>query len=491
MIPVANVSGTLQGTDTVIRPSRPAQADLVIGNLSIAVVKGFDPLTVFGGSASTLSIELVNPNNVEVSGISFTDNMPPGMIVADPVNPSVGDCGGTVNATPGENSFSYSGGTVAAASSCFLTLRVTMTVNGNLTNVIVANALTTFTGITNPDPAEASLTNLPGASISKAFSPNPIPAGSVSQLIFTIRNTGSVALSGMGFRDELPGDLPVGLEIAGSPAPVNDCGGTLTAVPGTQLIELSEGVLGLNSSCTISVSVTGNIAGSYTNTIEPGSMITNEGATNHDSTSDTLVVTNGSPGGGDDDDNGGGSPSEPASTTPGVSGFIIPVTGFSPDAVTHLELESRPVYQSTSMQLEIPVLKLSTIIAGVEIKAGGWDVSWLQDQAGWLNGTAYPTRKGNSVLTAHVVNADGQPGPFSRLKHLGVGEFIYIYSSGYRYTYRVESNEYVDPDDVAVFRHEDQAYLTLITCEQYDEKLGSYLHRVAVRAKLVDTRPVK
>ncbi|HEX5840189.1 MAG TPA: class F sortase [Anaerolineales bacterium] len=489
-IPVANVSGTLEGTDTVIRPSRPAQANLIIGNLSIGVVKGFDPLTVFGGSASTLSIELVNPNNVEVSGVSFTDNMPAGMVVADPVNPSVGECGGTLNGTPGENSFTYSGGSVAAASSCFLTLRVTMTVNGNLTNVIEAGALTTFAGVTNPDPAEASLTNLPGASITKSFSPNPIRAGSVARLTFTLRNTGSVALSGMGFRDVLPGDLPVGLEIAESPAPVNECGGTLTAVPGTQLIELSNGALDLNSTCTITVSVTGNIAGSFTNTIEPGTLITREGATNHDPTSDTLVITDGSSGGGDDDD-GGGSPNEPAPTTPGVSGFIIPVTGFSPNVVTALDERSQPSYQSTSIRIEIPVIKLSATVAGVGINKGGWDVSWLQDQVGWLNGTAYPTRKGNSVLTAHVINADGKPGTFARLKHLGVGEFIYIYTAGYRYIYRVESNQLVDPDAVSVFRHEDQAYLTLITCEQYDENLDSYLQRVAVRAELVDTRPIK
>ena len=490
-IPVANVSSTLQGTDTVIRPSRPAQASLVIGNLSIGVVKGFNPLTVFGGSASTMSIELVNPNNVGVNDIAFTDNMPAGMIVADPVNPSVGECGGTINATPGENSFTYSGGRVAAASSCILTLQVTMTVNGNLTNVIAASALTTTAGITNPDPAEATLTNLPGASISKSFSPNSVRAGDASRLTFTIRNTGSVALTGMGFRDDLPGDLPVGLEIADSPAPVNECGGSLTAVPGTQRIELSDGALGLDSSCTITVSVTGRIAGSFTNTIEPGSMTSNEGATNQNATSDTLVVTDGSSGGDDDDDDGGGSPNEPNPTTPGVSGFVIPVTGFSPNVVTALDERSQPSYQSTSIRIEIPVIKLSSTVAGVEIKKGGWDVSWLQDQVGWLNGTAYPTRKGNSVLTAHVVNADGNPGTFASLKHLGVGEFIYIYTAGYRYIYMVESNQAVEPEDVSVFRHEDQAYLTLITCEQYDENLDTYLQRVAVRAKLVDTRPIK
>ena len=55
-IPVENASGTVRGTDTVLNPTDPAQANLVIGNLNIGIVKGFDPLTVFGGSASTLSI---------------------------------------------------------------------------------------------------------------------------------------------------------------------------------------------------------------------------------------------------------------------------------------------------------------------------------------------------------------------------------------------------------------------------------------------------
>ncbi len=128
---------------------------------------------------------------------------------------------------------------------------------------------------------------------------------------------------------------------------------------------------------------------------------------------------------------------------------------------------------------------------GVQIKDGGWDVSWLQDQVGWLNGTAYPTWKGNSVLTGHVVNADGRPGVFSKLKSLRLGEYIFVYNAGYRYTYQVTSNQLVDPGDVAAFGHENESYLTLITCDSYNEKSGSYLLRVAVHAKLVDIKLVQ
>lgn len=489
-IPTANISGTIQGTGTTLNPAQPARADLVIGNLSIDVVKGFNPLTVFGGSASTLSIDLINPNNAQLSGIAFTDSMPAGMVVASPANPAVGGCGGTLIAPPGADSISFSGGSLAASTSCTLTIRVTMVVNGNLTNVLEAGAVTTLGGATNTDPSEASLTNLPGASISKAFSPNPVRAGSVSLLTFTIQNTGSVLLSGMGFEDNLPGNLPVGLEIVGSPGPVNHCGGTLTAVAGTQFIKLVDGTLAATASCTITVAVTGHINGSYTNTIPAGNLVSNEGATNHDPAEDTLVVTGGSSGGGG---GGGGEDNDDGSTPPAqaVSGFLIPVTGFRPHIITKLEGFARSNYDTMNIVIEIPVIRVNNHVLGVPIKDGGWDVSWLQDQVGWLNGTAYPTWKGNSVLTGHVVNADGKPGIFSRLKHLGVGEFIYIYISGYRYTYMVESNQFVNPDDVTVFQHEDKAYLTLVTCERYDEESNSYLQRVAVHARLVDVRPAR
>lgn len=499
IIPAANVSGTIQGTDTTLVPAQPARADLRIGALFIGVVKGFNPLTVFGGSASTLSIELVNPNNVQLNGIAFTDTMPAGMIVANPASPSVGECGGALDATPGATSFAFSGGSLPSGATCVVTVQVTMTVNGNLTNVMGEGAVTTLSGASNPDPAEASLTNLPGASIGKVFSPNPIRAGSVSLLTFTIRNTGSVLLSGMGFEDNLPGDPPIGLEIVGSPAPVNNCGGTLTAVPGTQLIKLVDGLLAFDATCTIVVAVTGNINGSYTNTIEPGSLTSNEGATNHDSAVDTLIVTDGETDGGDGDGDGdgggdsGGSEDDDGSApdSEAVSGFIIPLTGFRPDAVTELDQALHPGYDSLGMRIEIPVISVNTSIAGVEIKKGAWDVNWLQDQVGWLNGTAYPTWKGNSVLTGHLVNADGKPGVFSKLKYLGLGEYIFIYNSSYRYTYKVVANQYADPGDITAFRHQDDAYLTLITCDTYDEKTNTYLQRVVALAKLVDVRSTR
>ena len=178
-IPPANITNNENRTPTVdLTSSLTVTGD---SNLSIAMVKGFDPLTVFGSSASTMTIQLINTGNIALTDITFTDNMPSGMILATPVNFNVGTCGGTLSGTPGNNSFSFSGGNLSALGSCTLTLSVTMTVNGNLTNTIPAGAVTTANGVINVDPARASLTNLPGASVSKFFSPNPIVAGSYSR----------------------------------------------------------------------------------------------------------------------------------------------------------------------------------------------------------------------------------------------------------------------------------------------------------------------
>lgn len=480
-------------------PPADLNANLTINNpapsgLSITLVKGFDPLIVTGGAVSTMSIQLINPESVALTGITFTDNMPAGMVLADPANFDVGSCGGTLSGTPGGNNLTFSGGSLPAQSDCTLTLSATMSVNGNLTNTIPAGAVSTNNGATNADPAEASLTNLPGASVTKSFAPNPIPAGSYSLLTIIIRNTGNIELVDMGMSDSLPS----GLEIAGAsaPAPTNDCGGSLTAVPGTQLIELAGGTLAGNSFCTIVVGITGNNPGDYQNTIPVGGMTADPNTRNSEPATATLTITDGNTnpppvaGGG-----GGGRPRNNTDDTEAVATantFLIPVTaGFAPGQVTRLDASSRLAYDATGLSLEIPVLRLKNSIVGVESKNGNWDISWLRDQVGWLSGTAYPTWKGNSVLTAHVTNADGKPGVFSKLKYLGIGEYIFVYNSGYRYTYKVLSNTFVQQDDSRVMQHEEKPYLTLITCDTYDEKTGTYLRYVMVRAALVDVRPVE
>ncbi|MGA2820793.1 MAG: hypothetical protein ABSF61_09085, partial [Anaerolineales bacterium] len=292
-IPVGAVPGTIHGTSIVVYNPAAANANLTIAQLRIGVNKSFTPVSVFGGSASTLTVLLSNPNNTALAGISFTDNLPQGvgggMMIANPPNFSVGTCGGSLSGIPGNTSFSFSGGSLAANASCSLTLSVTMNVNANLTNTIQGSPtggdVHTSNGAFNDQPTAASLTNLPGASVSKFFAPNPIfaGAGNTATLTITIQNTSNFQLDAMGLSDI----FPAGMMVASPPASPQ-CGGTITSTANS--VTLTGGVLAGSSTCTIVVIVTAPAAGNYQNCITKGALIDNQGATNQSAACDTLGV---------------------------------------------------------------------------------------------------------------------------------------------------------------------------------------------------------
>jgi LPXTG-site transpeptidase (sortase) family protein len=294
-----DVDALIGSTGVATEPFADSSATLNIQDLSMGVVKGFNPVLVYGGAYSTMSVELINPNlNAPLTGIAFTDDMTllgTGMRLANPVTFDVGTCGGVLTGNPGDTSFSFSGGSLAPTTTCTLTLRVVMTVNGNLTNRIPAGTVTTFNGVSNPDPTEASLTNLPGVSVIKSFSPAQVLTNQPSTLTIVVSNTSNVPVVGMGVADNLPGTLPDGLEVANPANETNTCGGTLTAIPGAQTIQLVGGGLTAvgtpGAICTLTVDVISTRPGVYVNTIPAGSIVSVGGVTNNDPTTDTLTVT--------------------------------------------------------------------------------------------------------------------------------------------------------------------------------------------------------
>jgi LPXTG-site transpeptidase (sortase) family protein len=164
----------------------------------------------------------------------------------------------------------------------------------------------------------------------------------------------------------------------------------------------------------------------------------------------------------------------------------LPATGFAPGVVTDLSHVPHETYLATGeITLEIPGLGVDLPVVGVPKKNGTWNVSWLGDQAGWLEGSAFPSWNGNSVLTGHVYLASGLPGPFVSLNKLKYGDRVIIHAYGQKYIFAVQTNTLVDAKDTSVIKHEEKSWLTLITCKDYDEKTGMYRKRVVVRAVLV------
>ena len=163
----------------------------------------------------------------------------------------------------------------------------------------------------------------------------------------------------------------------------------------------------------------------------------------------------------------------------------LPKTGFAPGVVTAV---GSPVIENAyidlgSLWLEIPRLDVNAVITGVPVLGDGWDVSWLGAKAGWLEGTSFPTHAGNSALSAHVYDANGQPGIFNGLASLKWGDEVIVHY-GRDYVYEVRKvNEYVRPNAIDLaLQHEDYPWLTLITCKGYDAESNSYVWRVVVQA---------
>ncbi len=205
----------------------------------------------------------------------------------------------------------------------------------------------------------------------------------------------------------------------------------------------------------------------------------------------------------DSDLNGDGDPDDPNETAVDTAAATwnapadeeptaakkLPSTGFAPGVISQVppqpQSSSYPSYQAGELQIEIPALAVKQTIVGVPYEKGTWNVTWLDKHIGYLNGTAFPTFEGNSALTGHVYLPNGKPGPFVNLGQLKWGDQINIYSYGQKFIYEVRSKVYVQPDDTSVLGHQDQPWLTLLTCKVYDEKSNQYLQRVAVQAVLV------
>jgi LPXTG-site transpeptidase (sortase) family protein len=170
------------------------------------------------------------------------------------------------------------------------------------------------------------------------------------------------------------------------------------------------------------------------------------------------------------------------------------MTGFAPDQITKLPTQPKDkAYTSANdLQLDIPNLSLNIPIVGVDLKDNSWDVTWLGNRAGYLDGSAYPTLSGNSILTGHVTDANGNPGPFAAIKDLKVGDKVNIHGGGLIYVYEVRQSGLIFPSNIkTLFKHEDYEWLTLVTCETYNEKLDKFIYRRMVKAVLISVIPEK
>ena len=183
-IPANAVTATDAGgnADASATNVRPVDANLTFraNVLPPQVSKGFNPIVVFQengngkidsniqgtgvGELSTLTLQVINPNSSSTgnfSGLSLNDALPAGVVVAPTPNITRLNCGSpTIAAAAGGQTISISNATVSFGNSCVVTVDVIGSAKGNQINTIPANAIQTTQGVSNAQPASATLTVL-------------------------------------------------------------------------------------------------------------------------------------------------------------------------------------------------------------------------------------------------------------------------------------------------------------------------------------------
>lgn len=221
----------------------------------------FGPAAIAPGSTSGLSFAIANPaGNIDpLSGVAFSDILPLGITVP---NASAGVCGGTVTLIS-PRTITMSGATIST--NCLFTVTTTGGSAGHFTDT-TSEVSSTNGGVGSPSSAVLDVGSAP--SVSESFAAPSVPLGGETRLTLLIANlANSAAIAGVGFADL----LPPGLRLAPDPAPVNGCGGTLTASGGGASFSLGGASIEGLGSCAVTVAVQGAAPGNQENVVSANS----------------------------------------------------------------------------------------------------------------------------------------------------------------------------------------------------------------------------
>jgi uncharacterized repeat protein (TIGR01451 family) len=244
------------------------------------IAKAFGVGSIPLSSTTSLDLTLANPNaTVALSGVAFTDTLPAGLTAP---NGTTTPCGGTLTITLG-NLLTFTGGSLAAGASCPISVTVTGVAIGTQNNTTSAITSTGPVSLTGSASNTATVTvTAPGApTIAKSFAGANVALGGTVDMSFVLTNSSVTPLTGVAFSDSLP---------AGLTAPngtTAQCGGSLV-ITGGNLLTFSGGGLAPGASCTITVTVTGAVAGIQNNTTGPIS--SNESGAGGPSNTATVAV---------------------------------------------------------------------------------------------------------------------------------------------------------------------------------------------------------
>jgi uncharacterized repeat protein (TIGR01451 family) len=284
-----SVTGTTPGpklnTTSRVRSAETAEGLFAQANLVVLTPpllgKTFSAELVPLNGTVRMALDVSNGNSVPVTGLGVTDSLPAGLVVADPPN-AANSCGGTLTAAAGSSLVQLTGGTVAANGQCTVSVDVTPTAAGPITNTTGA---VTSTNAGTGNTADDTITVVQRPTATKTFGADTVPQGGTTSLTIVVTNPDTaVTQTGVAFTDTLPD----GLVVATPNGQAGSCGAssTITAVAGSGTVSLAGGEIAPTGQCTIKVDVTGTTVGPKVNSVTPSS---NQGGTGEPA-SDTVLV---------------------------------------------------------------------------------------------------------------------------------------------------------------------------------------------------------
>ncbi len=381
---VAHIGLTQLDTTTDTADNAPASCDATVLSRP-TISKSFSPTSIQPDGVSTVTLQLSNPNSIDLTNVGFTDSLPtsPGAMVVAASPNATNSCGGTVDAVAGAGSFSLSGGTITAGGSCAVTVDVTASTAGDYSNT-AGGVTSNETGTTGNSSNAATLSVVLSPSLAKSFSPGEIPVNGTSVLTVTVTNPDPLTgLSSVAFTDSYPANVVN----EASPAASTTCsGGTVTATAGGSGFDLSGASLPADSSCTVTVTVTSATAGVYTNTIAAGALSNTEGKTNPSAASAVLSVL------------------DPPTVAKGFAPAEIPVNGTS---VLTITLTNPNAFDITGAAFtdNYPAELVNTVSPeGATTCTGGTVTAAVDGTSLALSGATIPA-SGSCTVTVNVTSA--------------------------------------------------------------------------------------
>jgi uncharacterized repeat protein (TIGR01451 family) len=267
---VTNNTGPVTTTNAGASLGDSAAIAVGTGIRRVNLTKSFltNPININGATTTTtLQFVVTNPATVAANTIAFTDTLPAGLTAT---NATQSVCGGVNNFTiTGGNLLSLTGGTLAAAGSCTISVA---TVSGSVPGVYVnrTGQITASTGTGNY--AEATLdVNYPPV-VTKSFGSNSFTSGGSTTLTINFMNANPVAITTTANFDDVFPTSPGAMTLFNGTLVNNTCGFTPTDTAGGALGAGDTGIRVPNGSsipaggCYFTVNVTASIAGNYTNT---------------------------------------------------------------------------------------------------------------------------------------------------------------------------------------------------------------------------------